>query len=552
MKTFTLTIIILLFNVNGFSQIKWSRVIDFDGMNKSYTTGCEMLGDSLVVQIGYVSKNSCRKNAIFTYDLEGNLLWYYKNNQSIVGGKFEVIATSEEFIYTAGQLLEDDYFDPTLPLIIAKFDKEGNTIFETWNLTDEDSPYEFIPEHIDTYNDEKILLSAKGYYPVKSNILMANENGEMIWLKDYNFTINDIKFINSERFIISTANRIHLANSNGSILITKTVDGWSKEIVVFEDLIFQLFENKIIVWDTDLQQIETINAPSQIILNKLKVFENKVWVMGIISDSVGLAYIEDYEITEFSEFDLYVNSPDFLISKSSYLFTGNSPSEQIAIYSYDKNEQDFSYNWLDIEIIDFSINNIRLNYNPDVGFYTSYYFDAHITIRNNSSNPIDSLAIFSNLDFGYNCWSQHYYKKYTGINLLPGTEKTLSAYNIHEEKYPTNNNKLCFEVLSPNSEIELSIENNVSCKFFDVLNIQENNAENIRVFPNPVENLLTIELEEEAKYRIRLININGETVFEEITNSKNYSIDMTSYTNGLYILSINSGSIILTTKIIKL
>lgn len=84
--------------------------------------------------------------------------------------------------------------------------------------------------------------------------------------------------------------------------------------------------------------------------------------------------------------------------------------------------------------------------------------------------------------------------------------------------------------------------------YIDGVGIEENigNYENVLVYPNPSSRILNInfDVEKAGRLEVRLININGQLIREEIINNFNgqfnHSFDLSSEAKGIYILSILS------------
>jgi hypothetical protein len=76
----------------------------------------------------------------------------------------------------------------------------------------------------------------------------------------------------------------------------------------------------------------------------------------------------------------------------------------------------------------------------------------------------------------------------------------------------------------------------------------------IRFFPNPVENILNLEIlnRMEGEIKITVIDINGQTVYSQpITNNVDNTIDFSRFVSGVYIVIIASKDSVRTNKIIK-
>jgi len=87
-----------------------------------------------------------------------------------------------------------------------------------------------------------------------------------------------------------------------------------------------------------------------------------------------------------------------------------------------------------------------------------------------------------------------------------------------------------------------------------VENLDENPNPDIRIYPNPVEDILYIQSEDLFKDRVHvnLINALGQKVVQtQSNNSQLVSIDISTMTPGIYILSLSVGDQVFTKKIVK-
>ncbi|MGB0402694.1 MAG: S8 family serine peptidase [Salibacteraceae bacterium] len=74
----------------------------------------------------------------------------------------------------------------------------------------------------------------------------------------------------------------------------------------------------------------------------------------------------------------------------------------------------------------------------------------------------------------------------------------------------------------------------------------------IKVYPNPSNNLFNVSFDKEISAKIELINLFGETVREsEVENQKQVEIKTTGLARGIYFLEINIGGEVYTHKVVK-
>ena len=88
-------------------------------------------------------------------------------------------------------------------------------------------------------------------------------------------------------------------------------------------------------------------------------------------------------------------------------------------------------------------------------------------------------------------------------------------------------------------------------KFTGTLSNSQFNSTKFSVYPNPSSSNVTISSPEVDTYSLRVMDITGKVVINKELNGLENSIDVSSFSNGLYFFEINSGNKSETIKIIK-
>lgn len=65
-------------------------------------------------------------------------------------------------------------------------------------------------------------------------------------------------------------------------------------------------------------------------------------------------------------------------------------------------------------------------------------------------------------------------------------------------------------------------------------------ADNIRIFPNPVSNKLAISFDKSVSGEIEVLGLDGRILYQKTIGGREYHIDMSSLTNGIYYLQIKT------------
>ncbi|REG93031.1 T9SS-dependent choice-of-anchor J family protein [Flavobacterium aquicola] len=82
------------------------------------------------------------------------------------------------------------------------------------------------------------------------------------------------------------------------------------------------------------------------------------------------------------------------------------------------------------------------------------------------------------------------------------------------------------------------------------LSIAENELENLKYYPNPVENTLNIESNSVIS-KVEVYSTNGQSIFESKFSKPNVSIDFKKYTTGVYLINVTNEDKKKTFKVIK-
>lgn len=92
-----------------------------------------------------------------------------------------------------------------------------------------------------------------------------------------------------------------------------------------------------------------------------------------------------------------------------------------------------------------------------------------------------------------------------------------------------------------------------ACTTISTVGINEFDAGSVvSVYPNPMNNVVTIELERTVKNtQITIVNVEGKTVYSNIVNTAKLSVDGSDWNNGIYIVKITNDEYTKTLKLIK-
>ncbi len=82
--------------------------------------------------------------------------------------------------------------------------------------------------------------------------------------------------------------------------------------------------------------------------------------------------------------------------------------------------------------------------------------------------------------------------------------------------------------------------------------VKENANAGIRIYPNPTNDILTIETGNVGQHSIEINSLNGQLIYQTIWKEPSHQIDLSSFQKGVYFITIRSKDFVTTRKIIKL
>ena len=87
---------------------------------------------------------------------------------------------------------------------------------------------------------------------------------------------------------------------------------------------------------------------------------------------------------------------------------------------------------------------------------------------------------------------------------------------------------------------------------FNPVNVADQNMNKISIYPNPAQDIIHFEFQDNSIKNIIVFGISGKKLFEKRCNSKTEKINITGFNKGLYFVSVYNGKNIYTERFIKL
>ncbi|MEI6021479.1 MAG: T9SS type A sorting domain-containing protein, partial [Bacteroidota bacterium] len=185
-------------------------------------------------------------------------------------------------------------------------------------------------------------------------------------------------------------------------------------------------------------------------------------------------------------------------------------------------------------------------------------------VKNKSVNAINQFKFTCGTSFYTpSCDAGEFYQeKFENLNLLPGDSMQFTSgvitrfVSLDSQGYscPGVPQEHCVYLTVPNNEVDKDQTNNEQCVFenFHNLGLKANVAlaGQVFIYPNPVNRFLKIESQFEMK-SIRISDYLGRNIQEMNADSKTIEVDTQALPKGIYFISVETESALITKKIIK-
>jgi hypothetical protein len=339
--------------------------------------------------------------------------------------------------------------------------------------------------------------------------------------------------------LITTQNTIFKTDQSFSATDSVSFTGTIKKTLLQNDTVYAVVDTELLRIDLNLNIIDTLISNSFEIQN-FDFSGKDLWVSSFDEEKINLTKLKGNKTDATVTFPKMLNETEFIVTDNSFIFAGNSFSDQIGLLSYPRSVLPEQQVLPDIEFVYFNIIKISIEYHTFQGdsIATGYFFTPEVIVKNNSSDTIESFAVFADLHGGMNCAQNFFYQKITGLEILPGQSQTVSLYRCYEEDIK--NNELCFRLLAPNGEIETEVENNSICKTFTITSVTNLRNAQTRIFPNPFSDVIYVENQELGDFQVELLDSNGRLILKKNSKANLIKLETNNLKPGIYIVKIHS------------
>ncbi len=199
-------------------------------------------------------------------------------------------------------------------------------------------------------------------------------------------------------------------------------------------------------------------------------------------------------------------------------------------------------------------NTVTLKVTDDVGNYDEAIFNVEVTDNTDPTiTCIEYQVVMAGEDNTYTIQGTEFDPVLTEDNC-----SSLSVINDFNVSSKLDGAKLPLGLTEIIWTVEDEAGNTKSCNFYvfvnDYIGINNKQHKNITISPNPTYGKFTVQFEEVLNFRsvkLQITDVSGKILIEKINVLQTEVIDMSGFSNGTYIISIQTDKEILKSKIIK-
>jgi hypothetical protein len=539
----------LLLCMQAHSQKLWDKVLCDEKFNKSELASSVMVNDTMIVFSGFINLLTCWNSTLQSMNTRGHSLWghtsspYESTCLYAQYSSFRNLAATSGYLYSWGEIMLDDVITGDEPLVLRKYDFEGNLLFTTcYQGEDWISPV-FVSPGMDADEQWGVILAFTNH--LINGVVLFDTNGEFIFEKQLDSSVKNLVFTEQGDFAILTENHIHLMSVTGETKHSLAVESHTGQLVYLDYKLYYTGPQNIYSVDIETYASESIfEVPYDV--KKLTIVNDSLWVLFGDPNISLLTNVFAENPLKYTLPSPGLDVQNFFITDEEIILTGTSRQGQMALIAYSRAETSPGVTWPDVELVDFEIYNIEYHYVrvPELGYHFESHisFDSRLIIKNNGPQTIQQLGLQSDRIGGFNCGRHYFYKELKGLTIAPSQEVVIDIGNSTDYQYKWDAFSVCYQLMAPNGSIEQITNNNLICKMYDFTNVRELTLQqHWKVFPNPAGSHLNIEAKLPGIYDYLLFSYNGKVVISGTSSNALHRLDISRLPAGLYLLQVKQG-----------
>ncbi|WMJ74053.1 T9SS type A sorting domain-containing protein [Cytophagaceae bacterium ABcell3] len=485
-----------------------------------------LLGDSLVLVSHKDNANTVDFSKLAAYDMDGNHRWT-TNFSSAVSVHGDLIYSTGSSIYTCGTACSEHYLE------LSKLNPAGEVL----------DKIDVFEDHCDTTLSFKHqTVSPSGQVFLLGDLFMAkvNESFEVDWVKkglDQVFT--SANFIDDDKILFSVQDGLVLMDSSAEHVI-RQYDFETSEVLQVElksDSIYVLTSEGVFLFDTSFNILASYNEP----VETFTTSGDYVWFrQKEASEDKFIRLNNDFSSPEvFDNFKVMSDSTSLLASAEQLFMIGNSLN-QLFIHAQSIHKDNTLPEFPDIALNNVTLGETRvMSYLPygEPGRPHRLRSELIIEVENTGSIEVNAFGVMYRVGgMGYGC-QRYSGKDFEDISLKPGEVKEFTF--SHSYSMSNFSRNMCFTLNLPNKDLfEVNLNDNTLCEHLPLSTLKEETM-SIKVYPNPVQDVLTITMLDHI-HGLEILSHHGKSVQNIEVEGKEARIDVSHLSAGLYLLKVFS------------
>ncbi len=241
----------------------------------------------------------------------------------------------------------------------------------------------------------------------------------------------------------------------------------------------------------------------------------------------------------------------------------------LADYRFEDNSKDYiveTWQWVDLSSLG-EIDSLGFGLSSsDVGDYgmntPAYFCIDNLNIENKApyvANPLSDITIQEDATEKVVNISEVFTDPDNQDSKIQKTVKSNSNASIIEASIsqddmtlsPTGNSTGNAELIIQGESSGMTVTDTMTVTVTASTGITKINNFSVKVYPNPTKGQISIQTDAKEKLQVVVYNVSGKVVHQQNNYTPEESIDISNYTDGIYIIKVQSGKEIVTQKILK-
>jgi hypothetical protein len=338
-------------------------------------------------------------------------------------------------------------------------------------------------------------------------------------------------------------------DTNGNVASSIRFSSEVQDLKVLNDTLYTLTSDSIFSFDLNFQEIEGGNIAGYTAYSNLKVGVKKIEIISHgLNDQFILTLNRQFTINNVLTIPVKLEeeTPKDYNDKHFTTTTNFDLTRYTSIRHLDyslQSDQDIASNSTDIGIVD--IQQTQVSAIPEQGSPGVYRVKlwADVLVKNYGNKVLNECRVSHLIGPTVACGYDYYTNHFTNLNLAPNDSMWISLGLLHSNinyfSDSTVAQNICVYTSHPNFKTDLNVPNDKFCRniVFGYVGLDENEINEVNIYPNPVSTTLNIELNNE---NVQFIVYDMQGILIKKGNIEFKKIDVSHLSRGIYVLHLSS------------